>query len=665
MTVYVCVFEPNKKAVKAGAIPLAIAIEANSLKGAKGKAIMMLDDAYPAATDNFNEPKVTEDAHGSNRPALDKFDERFAIDNEYVDGIWRSVVIAQADEESQDVGPFDVAKLSLKEKIAAVIFFEQDEIEGSDYSMICDALADDESDIQFRTIVEALSQIKALEQMYPASMRELIQAIYAKYNPVLSVSKVLAFAQHWVNKPTERPAPASTPARTLQEIDMDIAMALCGVDIASPSPALVNQAREMLRENEDKSFRAFSGSIRAVDGVTCHSREVIVGLVQELCKRKPLNTVNNLERSHVIATYLSNLGAKPPEAEVTVQNLGNGAFSIEGLTGEKASENKPLIEKQQQEGKPEVAAAAVVIEQASTAKEVEKQLVQVQEAAPAAIENLDKEIEKLPVDAQKNLSIWRSVQKTDEKFTKAFSNNGGGTSINGTYMMMRATEIFGPIGKGWGYNIDEERFDKGAPITEKITDDSGKPAGSRIVRDADGNAVCELNHTVLIDFWYRLDGEKCHIQSYGCTEYLYNTKYGLTTDGEAPKKSLTDAVKKALSLLGFSADVFLGLYDDQAYRNEVKQEFALKNASDKAEDIATARTEFDEKLSKNATSIEKAVTTNEAEKIFKTVAREIDIHRKDAEAKGDPERAKYLAGRLRRLSEIKTARINQLQGETA
>ncbi len=151
-----------------------------------------------------------------------------------------------------------------------------------------------------------------------------------------------------------------------------------------------------------------------------------------------------------------------------------------------------------------------------------------------------------------------------------------------------------------------------------------------------------------------MDGEKCHIQSYGCTEYLYITKYGLTTDGEAPKKSLTDAVKKALSLLGFSADVFLGLYDDQAYRNEVKQEFALKNASDKAEDIAAARTEFDEKLSKNATSIEKAVTTNEAEKIFKTVAREIDIHRKDAEAKGDQERAKYLAGRLRRLSEIKT-----------
>ncbi len=68
----------------------------------------------------------------------------------------------------------------------------------------------------------------------------------------------------------------------------------------------------------------------------------------------------------------------------------------------------------------------------------------------------------------------------------------------------------------------------------------------------------------------------------------------------APKKSLTDATKKALSQLGFSADIFLGLYDNPQYREEIGQEFAIKNASDKAEDVARLRKELDEKLSRNA-----------------------------------------------------------------
>ncbi|MFK8333452.1 hypothetical protein M2D63_026040, partial [Pseudomonas sp. BJa5] len=38
-----------------------------------------------------------------------------------------------------------------------------------------------------------------------------------------------------------------------------------------------------------------------------------------------------------------------------------------------------------------------------------------------------------------------------------------------------------------------------------------------------------------------------------------------TTDGEAPKKSLTDAINNSLSMLGFRADVFLGIFDDRDY----------------------------------------------------------------------------------------------------
>ncbi|WP_434771820.1 hypothetical protein [Pseudomonas entomophila] len=52
----------------------------------------------------------------------------------------------------------------------------------------------------------------------------------------------------------------------------------------------------------------------------------------------------------------------------------------------------------------------------------------------------------------------------------------------------------------------------------------------------------------------------------------------MTTDGEAPKKSLTDAIKKALSMLSFSADVFLGLFDDNAYVQQRQEETAIEVA---------------------------------------------------------------------------------------
>ena len=64
-----------------------------------------------------------------------------------------------------------------------------------------------------------------------------------------------------------------------------------------------------------------------------------------------------------------------------------------------------------------------------------------------------------------NTSIWERVQSTDPKFTKNYKGAGGfsGTAINATYLVKKATEQFGPLGSGWGYEIVEERFDAGGP----------------------------------------------------------------------------------------------------------------------------------------------------------------------------------------------------------
>lgn len=93
---------------------------------------------------------------------------------------------------------------------------------------------------------------------------------------------------------------------------------------------------------------------------------------------------------------------------------------------------------------------------------------------------------------------------------------------------------------------------------------------------------------------------------------------------------------------------------------ETRTEFAIKNASDKAEDVSRLHSELDDKMTRVASTIEKATSTNDAKKVFDTLAREVEVHRKAASAKGDEERAKYLSSRLRRLSQIKDQRIKEL-----
>lgn len=199
----------------------------------------------------------------------------------------------------------------------------------------------------------------------------------------------------------------------------------------------------------------------------------------------------------------------------------------------------------------------------------------------------------------KNMNIWEQVEKTDTRFAKK-ANVGGQdiTSLSGTAMIMKATEIFGPAGIGFGWKVLEERFDLGAEMF------SGE--GDKRV-----SLGCELNHTVKIQFWFKQDGERGELEQYGCTRYLYKSKYGTTTDGEAPKKSLTDAIKKSLSMLGFSADVFLGLFDDQSYVDQLQAEQAIEQAVDKDAEILRQKQERLDWLNSAVETIGKAVTSHE------------------------------------------------------
>jgi len=139
-----------------------------------------------------------------------------------------------------------------------------------------------------------------------------------------------------------------------------------------------------------------------------------------------------------------------------------------------------------------------------------------------------------------NKSIWKLVCKTDPNHTKKVSyGQFTFTAIDAYSQIEKATEIFGPVGIGWGWKATET-------LKEKFI-------------------------LIELDFWYMLPGDRedfskpRHFQTFGCAE-LYNSKDRF--DSDAPKKALTDAITKALSYLGFNSDVFLGKFDDSKYVSE-------------------------------------------------------------------------------------------------
>ncbi|HSH42543.1 MAG TPA: hypothetical protein VK973_10520 [Arenicellales bacterium] len=154
-----------------------------------------------------------------------------------------------------------------------------------------------------------------------------------------------------------------------------------------------------------------------------------------------------------------------------------------------------------------------------------------------------------------NLQIWEQVEKTDPQYTKPFNRGGGfkGTATNATYLAKRATEVFGPMGLGWGVEIVEESYIEGAPI---------------------GEDVREIIHKVLVQVWYKLDDQRGEVRQFGQTTFVGKNKHGYFTDEEHAKKSLTDGMSKCLALLGFAADIHLGRYDDNKYVSEVTAEFS-------------------------------------------------------------------------------------------
>ena len=145
-----------------------------------------------------------------------------------------------------------------------------------------------------------------------------------------------------------------------------------------------------------------------------------------------------------------------------------------------------------------------------------------------------------------NLKLWDSVEKTNPKHTKSANVRGNKiTAIAPQQQIKNATEQFGSYGVGWGFraiNLDYSMLEK--------------------------TGIVVFNGV----FFYP-NSEFPIISSISAFKDGAMTK----PDADFAKKVETDALTKALSKLGFNADVFMGLYDDHKYVAMMQEEFKEKD----------------------------------------------------------------------------------------
>lgn len=153
-----------------------------------------------------------------------------------------------------------------------------------------------------------------------------------------------------------------------------------------------------------------------------------------------------------------------------------------------------------------------------------------------------------------NLDLWNKIEKTDPKHTKPITGKSyQGTSPKPHYLVHKATETFGPVGIGWGFTIVSERIEEGA-------------GGERM-------------HIAHVRVWYEWQGKRGEVEHIGGTQFSGLRASGKPfTDEDAPKKSVTDALVKALSMIGFAGDIFMGRYDDSKYVSDLQAQMQEPSA---------------------------------------------------------------------------------------
>lgn len=157
------------------------------------------------------------------------------------------------------------------------------------------------------------------------------------------------------------------------------------------------------------------------------------------------------------------------------------------------------------------------------------------------------------LEGKQNLTLWKSVEKTPPDMTKDVKyGKREYTAIDPQWQLRLATALWGPYGDRWGLrNLDYRLVDV------HRNDDKGSFLSSAVILKA--------------DFFYPAVGGR-EVSFPILNEDKFNP------GDDTLKKLITNTRSKALSWLGFSADVFLGKFDDERYVKTLQAIFEDQDA---------------------------------------------------------------------------------------
>lgn len=162
-----------------------------------------------------------------------------------------------------------------------------------------------------------------------------------------------------------------------------------------------------------------------------------------------------------------------------------------------------------------------------------------------------------------NMKLWDTVKVTDPSAVKPITGKTyKGNSPKPYWLIQRATEVFGPIGQGWGVIVKSERFER--------------------------MSETDVLHVAVVSIWYTVDGVRTEtFDQMGGTKACYLAGSGkLVVDEDAGKKSVTDGMVKCLSMIGFAGDIFSGQWDDSKYVQWAAEETARREGGEPDQDMS-------------------------------------------------------------------------------
>lgn len=135
---------------------------------------------------------------------------------------------------------------------------------------------------------------------------------------------------------------------------------------------------------------------------------------------------------------------------------------------------------------------------------------------------------------KKNLSVYERARQAPASALKKILGGRlkGMSDINPMFRIKRITEIFGPCGFGWKYEIVNQKF------------------------ETQGQ---EVKCFMQINLYVKMDDKWSEpIPGVGGSDFVSREKNGLFVNDECEKMALTDALSVAMKALGVAADVYWG-----------------------------------------------------------------------------------------------------------